>query len=213
MNSDKNDIFSRELDNCIDELFGEEKKKNNEVESDNLLKEKQDENSSINSLKAIIFSIDWEINDEIMEKFNIKIKELKTEHKNNSSLSKLLDMLNSIGRYIKIKKAKAHPDSIKLLHLFYNNFENTVLSNDITKENKDKLLLDAVEKYTQFEEQTACLDELKDFEDELKLPDIFSMGIKETCIKAFEEFKKNIEPEFKTLIAKLTAGGREIDPQ
>jgi len=70
-----------------------------------------DEDSPIRNLKALVFSIDWEITDATMLDFLTETKRLMQKYKDDKILSMFLKLHESIGKYIKAKKARAHPDS------------------------------------------------------------------------------------------------------
>ena len=86
-----------------------------------------DADSPIRNLKALVFSIDWEITDETMVDFLAETNRLKQKYKDDQILSLFLKLHESIGKYIKAKKARAHPDSIKFVASVYKNFEKVLL--------------------------------------------------------------------------------------
>lgn len=119
----------------------------------------EDANSPIKNLKALVFSIDWEITDEIMIDFLKETKRLSKKYQNDKVLSLFLKLHESIGKYIKAKKARAHPDSIKLIASVYKNFEKVLLSKGISEIQKKKLLSSEVKKFKSFKQRVVLREE------------------------------------------------------
>lgn len=67
-------------------------------------------------LNTLFLSIDWEITDENMTALIGEVQKLKSRYQNNRLISALLDILNTIGKYVARNKVDSIPDSIKLLH-------------------------------------------------------------------------------------------------
>jgi hypothetical protein len=111
------------------------------------------DDSELRHLKAIVLSIDWEINDETMKELIDEADKLKDGYKNDRTLVLLFQLLGSVGKYIKTNKALAHPDSIKLLNSIYSSFERIVLSKGMTEASRKKELFAQVTKFKQLKEQ------------------------------------------------------------
>jgi pilus assembly protein FimV len=109
-----------------------------------------DEESPIARLKTIILSIDWEINDDILQQLDDELLDLGEIWADDKIKQVYIQGLNKIGKYINKERARAHPSSIKLLLTFYHNLEKIVSSDDLmTEEEKKQLLLADVKKFDQ----------------------------------------------------------------
>ena len=64
-------------------------------------------------LKSIVLSIDWEITDSCLSDLIDETNHLLPMFQKMRMQHALLRMLNSLGRYIRKRKAQAHPDAIK----------------------------------------------------------------------------------------------------
>ena len=64
-----------------------------------------------------------------------------------------LQLLGSLGLYVKTNKGKAHPISFKLLNSVYNSFETAVSPGKISPSEKKKLLYVELNKYKELKEQ------------------------------------------------------------
>jgi len=113
-----------------------------------------DEESPIARLKTIILSIDWEINDDILQQLEDELVDLGDIWSDDKVKLIYIQGLSKIGKYIYKEKANAHPNSIKLLITFYHNLEKIVSSDDSMSENEKKqLLIEDVKKFDQLKSQ------------------------------------------------------------
>ncbi len=112
------------------------------------------EESPIARLKAIILSIDWEINDDILQQLDDELVDLGDIWANDKIKLVYIQGLSKIGKYICREKANAHPNAIKLLISFYHNLEKIVSAADVMSEDEKKeILLEDVEKFDQLKTQ------------------------------------------------------------
>jgi hypothetical protein len=135
-NKDKKNSLSSEVEDRLDEIFLED----DETEFDASSDMSEASKNPLTELKAVVLSIDWEINDEIMTKFMEEIRGLLSEYSHDHTLTMFLRLLGSIGKYIQGNKANSHPDSIKMLGSVYNSFEKAALSKDMSDGERKKLL-------------------------------------------------------------------------
>ncbi len=236
---DEDGGLSNEVSNRLDELFGDEDPAANKVsarsksapiaESSPREPKKQDKSSPamdamssdkdspIHNLKALVFAIDWEITDESMVSFLKEVRRLQQKYQNDKVLSLFLKLHESIGKYIKARKAKAHPDSFKFVASVYKNFEKALLTPGISEAQKKKLLSIEVNKFKEFRqrvllregamarEEVAVIDDaaVERVEDRVpeKAPVFSASGLdsKEALDYIVEELKKTIKSEFHTL--------------
>jgi len=106
-----------------------------------------EDDSVLTRLKSIILSLDWEINDEILEELEDEIAVLQSQWQDDKVATVYLQGIDKVGRYIKSKGAYAHPNAIKLLLTFYYNFEKIISSDSITEDEISLLLKGDVRKF------------------------------------------------------------------
>jgi len=106
-----------------------------------------EESSPLTRLKSIILSLDWEINDEILQELSDEVDSLGPMWEGDKVAEVYLQGLAKIGNYIQTKGAYAHPNSIKLLLTFFYNFEKIISSPDITGDQITQLLKGDVRKF------------------------------------------------------------------
>ena len=146
---DKNESnVTDEVQSRLDDLFGEGGKASVSIEDSAI-----PEDFPLSNLKAIVLSVDWEIDDEVMAKLVDEIGRLEETYKDDKTLLSFFRLLGSVGKYIKTRKAEAHPNSIKLLNSAYNSLEKVLLSEDITPAEKKQILLVQVTEFKKLKEQ------------------------------------------------------------
>ena len=106
-----------------------------------------EESSPLTRLKSIILSLDWEINDEILQELADELVSLQAMWQGDKVAEVYLQGLAKIGNYIRTKGAYAHPNSIKLLLTFFYNFEKIISSPTITGDQITQLLKGDVRKF------------------------------------------------------------------
>jgi hypothetical protein len=106
-----------------------------------------DDREAIKDFKAAVLAFEWEINDENMDNFNRQVSRFKKRWQNNKLLLVFMQILEALGRYIAVARAKADPDSIKLLLSVYAGLEKVVTAPRLTPRGKKKILLAEVDKY------------------------------------------------------------------
>lgn len=179
-----------------------------EKPSASALAEKNKAPSPLNDMKAVILAIDWEINDEIMTELIEETGRLKEVFKHDKIITLFLQLLGSVGKYIKTKKVNAHPDAIKLLNSVYTNLERAVVSPDISDDSKKKMLLLEVEKFNRLksliaEQKADTIHKDKESPEGLKAEDVSQMSPQQVLAYALEEIKKVIRAEFRALREEL----------
>jgi hypothetical protein len=142
------DILSNELESRLDDLFGE----NNGALPD------ADDNEAaahypLAELKNLILSIDWEITDDVLVKFIQQIKDLKLTYKHDKIVLTFLQILNSLGDYIKVNRARSHPKTFKILNSVFSSLDKVVLTRDMPDPAKKKILRTEMNRYKELRAQ------------------------------------------------------------
>jgi hypothetical protein len=132
-------------------------------------------------------------------------------------LTLFLKLHESIGKYIKAKKARAHPDAIAFVASVFKNFEKVLLSPGMQEKQRKQLLSAEVQKFKAFKQrillrdgaaeghQQASRDDLADsakarISEKLSAAGApLSLESKEALDYIVEQLKKEIKAEFHTL--------------
>lgn len=209
MDQKKDHSVSSEVQERLQELFHE----GNEVSDDHLFQDVQEPiDKDLRELKAVVLSIDWEITDEIMSILLKQIETLKKVYQHDRILILFLQLLGTVGKYIQVKKASAHPDSIKLLSSTFQSFEKAVINKQLSVNDRKKLLQIEVNRFNDLKNQIAYKDDIPGSDirrDSLK--QVHGKNIHENVndpmpvefASAIEEIKKMIQSEFKKLRSEL----------
>ena len=100
-------------------------------------------------LKNLVLSIDWEITDEALANLLDEIDSLKKTYKQEKIVSMFLQLLASLGQYIKTNRGNAHPKTFKILNSVFSRLEDVILADNITEAEKKKMLRAEMQKYKQ----------------------------------------------------------------
>ena len=142
MQENIDDLLVDEIDGRLDDLFAEDK-----------ITQKADGESSevkeypLKELKAVILSIDWEITDDVMKRLANQVVGLKKRYKDDKIVFILLQLLGSIGEYIRVSRGKSHPDSFKFLNSLFKKLDKVVCTKGLSESEKKKILSVEVNKY------------------------------------------------------------------
>lgn len=109
--------------------------------------------SPLTTLKSIVLSMEWEINDVILTEFVQELIRLKSVFHDDVIVVKCLQLLEAIGKYILLKKAQTHPDSIRLLQFIYRDLEILLLSKGISESAKRSILADEIAQFKKLKEK------------------------------------------------------------
>jgi len=104
----------------------------------------------VHNLKALVSEIEWEITDEVMQSFLDEVGILKENYRQDTILLMFLRLHESIGRYIRARKARAHPDAIKFVTSLFSNFEKVIRNPDMPIEQQKRLLSGELKSFKAF---------------------------------------------------------------
>ncbi len=107
----------------------------------------------LDELKSLVMSIEWEITDDLMGRFVAQVETLKSRYKDDRILVMFLQLLGSLGLYVKSNKGNAHPTAFSLLNSVYASFAKAALPGKISSSEKKKLLYIELNKYKELKEQ------------------------------------------------------------
>jgi hypothetical protein len=144
------DTLSSELENRLDDLFGE-----NGDSLPDAQDKPQKELYPLAELKNLILSIDWEITDEVLNNLIQQLKDLQLTYTHDKIVTTFLQILNSLGNYIKTHRARAHPKTFKILNSVFSSLDKVVLNKDMTDSAKKKILRAEMNRYKELRTQIA----------------------------------------------------------
>lgn len=140
--TDDDEGLGAEVNTRLDEMFGDEEDE-----------EFDEKDSPVSDLKALVAGIDWEISDESMGAFLKEVNSLQKRYQDDKNLSAFLKLQEAIGKYIKAKKAKAHPDAIRFVVDVFKNFETVLTRPDMSETEKRRLVSSDIQKFKEFKQR------------------------------------------------------------
>ncbi len=156
--SSKLDTLTSELENRLDELFREDEQPGEP------LQHRDAPSQPLAELKKIVLSIDWEITPEAVDSFLAQIRLLKEAYPADKIVTMFLQILGSLGQYIKSNRSKAHPSTFSLLNSVFARLEEITNFPKMPELEKRKLLQMEMTAYQQLREkisQRRAADEAK----------------------------------------------------
>lgn len=145
----KSDTLTSELENRLDELFQE----------DGTLAEtaspRAGQHKPLAELKKTVLSIDWEITPEAVESFLAQIRLLKEVYQSDKAAMVLLQILGSLGQYIRSSRSKAHSSTFSLLNSVFARLEEITNHPGMPEVTKRKLLQAQMNAYQQLREKVS----------------------------------------------------------
>lgn len=194
------DVVNEEVEGRLDNLFGDE-----DTAADILEDSYESDDSPLRELKTIVLSLDWEITDEIMTNFVEQVAVLKDRLKDDKIILVFLQLLGSLGEYIRINKGKSHPGAFKILTSLFNELDKVAQSKDLTESDKKKILSAELTKYKTLKEQLIKAKPKKEEKESEISPEkktVEPVGLKDLAT-AINEIKQLVKTEFKALRAEL----------
>ena len=190
MDHKDDDSVSNEMNNNMELSSPATDESNEIVGSDSNI-----EGMPLANLKAIILSIDWEINNEIMDNLIEQTEILKKTYKDDKIVQLFLELLGSAGKYMKVEKAGADPEVIKVLNALYASLEIITLTKEITEKERKKTFLIEAKKFKKLQRKLSP----EKYDGEIK-PVIDK---NETGLDMLKEIKLTIKVEFNALKKEL----------
>ncbi len=107
----------------------------------------------IQDLKAAVLSVDWEISDTTLARFDQVILQLSKKFESSRLHASFLKIMGSMGTYIAKNKAQSHPDSVTLLRSVFQDYEDMVSRPDMAPAQKKQLLEKNIGAFQAFKNQ------------------------------------------------------------
>ncbi len=92
--------------------------------------------ASLEKLKSMVLSIDWEITESCLTDLIDETDSLLPQYQSDRYSHTLLRMLKAVGRYIRKRQARAHPDAIKRIMSVFASLEKLTENLDLEEDTK-----------------------------------------------------------------------------
>ena len=199
--------FKEEVDDRLENLFAEDELSESRPESEG---EKAD--YPLRELKTIVLSIDWEITDEVMVRFVEQVNALQDIYQNDKIVLVFLQLLGSIGEYIRINLAKSHPDAFKILSSLFEQLDRVVQAKDLTETDRKKILAAELNKYKKLKGQLVPLKAAAEARKPSPPPAVSATepAPSEDLHQAIVDIKQTLASELKTIREELKKIRQEL---
>jgi len=107
--------MNEELDSRLDELLEDDQPEKSEKKA-----------GPLENLQAVVLEMEWEIGDKNLDTYLGELNRVGEQFKQDKALTVYIKMLDTVGRYLKAKKASAHPETVSFLKSLYDSFELAV---------------------------------------------------------------------------------------
>lgn len=142
-------IPTSELENRLDQIFREDHPPVQSVQPG------ASRSQPLAELKKTVLSLDWEITPEAVEGFLSQVRLLKEVYPRDKTVAMLLQILGSLGQYIKSSRSKADPSTFSLLNSVFARLEEITGAAKMPELTKRKLLQSEVAAYQKLREKIA----------------------------------------------------------
>jgi len=139
--SSKFDPLSTALDRRLNELFREDEPAPSTPSAE------KPKSSPLAELKKIVLSIDWEITPEALDSFSDQVRLLKGVYQGDKVIAVFLQVLGSLGQYIKSSRSKVHPSTFNVLNSVFARLDEIVSTPKMPPATRRKLLQAEMDAY------------------------------------------------------------------
>ena len=214
------DSFADEVENRLENLFGEEELVDEspvenppdaaveapagtppERLTDSREETSDEADSPLRELKAIVLSIDWEITDEVMLRFVDQVSMLQNTFKGDKVVLVFLQLLGSIGEYIRTNLGKSHPDAFRILSSLFSQLDKVAQPGNLSETERKKVLSAELARYKKLKSRLMSTQD----QTVKQKPATASVKGKPTAVEkadmsaAIEEIKQILRSEFQAL--------------
>ena len=137
------DTFTAEVEERLESLFGDLEPEEEEEKQESPAPKQ----SPFTELKTIVLSIDWEITDEVMDRFVAQVSELQGIYKEDKIVLVFLQLLGSIGDYIRTNLGQSHPDAFRILNSLFAQLDRVLHAEGLSEIERKKILSAELARY------------------------------------------------------------------
>ncbi|MBC8316802.1 MAG: hypothetical protein H8E41_02785 [Desulfobulbaceae bacterium] len=169
---------------------------------------------AIQELKAAIQTIEWEITDKAIETLIDAIGPLREKWAGQKAFLVCLQIIGTLGGYLKTARQKAHPDTTKLLHSVFDTLDLVVTDSTMSDKEKTEKVRVEVAKYNELKVKIAApptpapVKEVPKGESDFEAP----AGQSETIKTLMEDRDKTAEEPFNDLYKEMVKDEQKPAP-
>lgn len=143
MEKSSKDNLVNDIENRLDDFFDEDKETPSSEMND----------ISLEKLKSVVLSIDWEITEDCLNDLMVETDNLLPQFESDRFSHSLLRMLKAVGAYIRKRKAQAHPDAIKRIMSVFSSIEKMTETPQMEETKKKEIVAKEIIEFKKLKEQ------------------------------------------------------------
>jgi pilus assembly protein FimV len=203
LNKPPKDKLVNDIENRLDDFFGET----------TVPERTESSPGSIEKLKSVVLSIDWEITDNCLHDLIKETDDLLPAYINDPPSHALLRMLQALGRYIQKRKAQSHPDAIKRIMSVFKSFEQVTQAQISDEQLKKRIIAKEINAFKNLKEQVEVQRKAAEISTRgQKIPSDLSGYVDHQKLKqAMSVVEQKLNKKVDTLTAKLADLQKDLD--
>ena len=141
-------VLSKNIEDKLDEFFSDDVDESSTSSPEN--------QPSLEKLKSMVLSIDWEITEECLTGLITETESLITIYENDRPTNALLRMLKALGSYIRKHKAQAHQEAIKRVMSVFSSIESIIDGHILDEGEKKKIVATEIKAFNILKNQVGA---------------------------------------------------------
>lgn len=201
MDKSSKENLVNDIENRLDDFFEEAERKNaSEMRT-----------ISLEKLKSVVLSIDWEITETCLTDLIDEANALLPLCQKDRLSHALLRMLKAVGRYIRKRKAQAHPDAIKRVMSVFSSLEQLTGKEQIEDPLKRRIVAKEIAAFKKLKQQVELQKGISPEDQETEPVESQAYVERERFEKAMSAVEKRLNSQVEVLKSQLAALQKELD--
>jgi len=143
LNNQSRENLVNDIENRLNDFFSEDQAEPSPVPA----------RESIEKLKSVVLSIDWEIDETCLNDLVVEADALMPQFENDRLAHTLLRMLKAVGGYMHKRQARSHPDAIKRIMSVFASLEKLATDDQMEEALRKKLVAKEIAAFKKLKEQ------------------------------------------------------------
>lgn len=201
MDKSSKENLVNDIENRLDDFF-------EESEGTNISEE---QTVSLEKLKSVVLSIDWEITETCLTDLIDETNALLPLYQKDRLSHALLRMLKAVGRYIRKHKAQAHPDAIKRVMSVFSSLEQLTGNEQIEERLKKRIVAKEIAAFKKLKQQVELQKGISPEGQGTEPVESQSYVERERFEQAMSAVEKRLNSQVKELKSQLAVLQKELD--
>lgn len=201
MDKSSKENLVNDIENRLDDFF-------EESEGTNISGE---QTVSLEKLKSVVLSIDWEITETCLTDLIDETNALLPLYQKDRLSHALLRMLKALGRYIRKRKAQAHPDAIKRVMSVFSSLEQLTGNGRIEEQLKKRIVAKEIAAFKKLKQQVELQKGISPGDQRTEPVESQDYVERERFEQAMSAVEKRLNSQVEDLKSQLAVLQKELD--